>query len=189
MSDMQLESLRRSFSVREFHRMGEIGIFGPDEQEELLDGQLIAVPPMGERHWSLVSRIHRVLAQRTAGRATVVAQLPVVLAGDSEPLPDVAVLRYDPRDYEAGKPSVADIFVLVEVADSSLTLDRTTKLRLYERARVPAYWIVNVREGTIASHHDPHADGYRVVHEYGRDELIDLPGFPDVIITVEELLG
>jgi Uma2 family endonuclease len=167
--------------------MGETGIIGADERVELLDGQLIKMPPMGERHWSFVSRIHRVLAQRTLGRATVVAQLPVVVTGDSEPVPDVSVLRYDPRDYEDGKPSIADIFLLVEVSDSSLALDRTTKLHLYERARVPAYWILNVREKTVVSYRDPRAEGYRLVREHARGAYIDLPGFPDVLLTVDEL--
>jgi Uma2 family endonuclease len=189
MGEMHTDDLQRPITVSEYHRMAEAGILDADERIELVDGQLIVVPPMGDRHWTLVTRFHRLLAASLGDRATVVAQMPVVLAGTSEPVPDISILRRDPHDYASGKPNVADIYCLIEIADSSLGIDRTKKLRLYQRARVPAYWIVNARDDTLESYREPIDTGYRTTLVYQRGDLLDVPGFPDVAFSVDELLG
>ena len=123
-------SLARVFrvSVRDYHRMGETGILGPDLRTELIDGEIVEMPPIGHPHGGTVNFLAN-LMKETLGRDAIVAvQDPVWLDDHSEPLPDIALLRPRADYYPNGHPGPADVLLLVEVADSSLAYDREVKL-------------------------------------------------------------
>src|ERR1700688_2772180 len=190
MGDMAaVEALRRAITVDEYNKMGETGILGRDERVELLDGDLIVVPPQGSPHFSIVTRMARQLMQRLGERALVTSQLPIIVSDRSEPEPDIAVLAWRDDFYGSGIPRVPDVYAVVEVADSSLAMDRGKKLPIYAAAGVKEYWIVNVRNAAIEVHREPRGDGYDSLRTFRGGEMISFAAFPNDQFTVEELIG
>jgi Uma2 family endonuclease len=191
MGDMELaELVPRAYTVEEYNIMAEAGIFAPNERVELLDGQVIQVPPIGQAHWSVMQRMHEHLSTALGTRAMVATQLPVIISDRSEPEPDFAILRRAEDFYRSGIPRVPDILALVEVTDTSVTRDRVKKFQLYAHARVPEYRVVDVRgAASIDVFREPHDLGYRSERRHERGDTVAFAAFPDVVFTVEELTG
>jgi Uma2 family endonuclease len=133
----------RRFTIDEYHRMIRAGVLEEDEPVELLEGYLVLKMPRNPLHDSTIQRIQKRLFRLTPAGWDVRVQSAITLA-ESEPEPDLAVVRGDESRYQASHPGPADVGLLVEVADSSLDRDRTDKARVYARAAVPAYWVVNL---------------------------------------------
>jgi Uma2 family endonuclease len=192
MSDMpaiaEPEILIRPITVAEFHRMGDAGIFARDERVELLDGRLIAVPPMTPKHAYSVRRVGALLQQRFARLALVSTQLPVVLDEWSEPLPDVALIALPEAQYLRAHPTPRQVLVLVEVALSSLRYDAGMKLRAYARRGVREYWIVDLVHQRIDVYREPRSEHYGVHLIFERGASVAPLAFPDEPIAVDEVL-
>ncbi|MEQ8456479.1 MAG: Uma2 family endonuclease [Sandaracinaceae bacterium] len=175
----QVRRLRRA----EYDRLVEEGAFA-DERVELIRGVIIRRPPQGPTHTSPIDRLTELLVLKLSGRARVRVQGPLIAPDDSEPEPDLAVIP--PGDYDDAHPSVA--WLVIEVAESSLSYDRLTKAPLYAAMGVPEYWIVNVREAAIEVHRQPEGDRYARVTSHGRGETITLERFADASIDVDDVL-
>ena len=121
---------RRPLTVAEDHRMGEAGIFTEDDRVELIEGQLVAMTPIGSGHSGTVNGLNYLLVRAVGECGVVAVQNPVLLDNHSEPEPDFAVLKPRPDAYRAAHPRPADVLLIVEVADSSLAYDRTVKRAL-----------------------------------------------------------
>ncbi len=184
---MLVQPVKRRFTVEEFHRMGEAGIFHEDDRVELIDGQIVQLSPIGRPHAYAVTMLNNLLASRLAGRALVSPQNPVHLFRDSEPLPDIVLLRLR-SDYKNVDVGPADVLLLVEVADSSLRYDRVVKLRLYARAGIPEVWIVDVAGGRVEVYRRPAERRYEQVERVGRGGRVAPAAFPDISIAVDEIL-
>lgn len=143
-------------SVRQYHGMVTRGILQPGTPVELLEGLLVETMPISPEH-ALGVKLGRRALERIVpdGSGWHVATENPVTTADSESEPDLAVLRGDPVDYQAHHPSPQDAGLLVEVAHSSLDRDRGLKLRVYARAGVRAYWIVNLADRVVEVHADP----------------------------------
>ena len=128
---------RHRITVDEYLRMAESGSFAPDARVELIDGEIIHVPPIGPSHSAVVSRLARLFFQSIPAQGHVRVQLPVRLDRYSEPQPDLALLRARDDDYSRSHPSPSDVLLLIEVSHSSLTFDRNVKIPLYARHRIP----------------------------------------------------
>lgn len=179
----------RPITVAEYNAMGEAGILKPGERVELVDGLLIVPPPMGDAHWRGVAWAQHRITLALGKRALVTSQLPVIVSDVSEPEPDIAVVRPPARFDEACVPRSADVIAVVEVSDSSLRFDRREKRSMYARAGIAEYWIVNVRAKQIEVHRDPHGDAYPEPRIANKGESVAFAAFPDVVFTVDELLG
>lgn len=190
MSDMAIDYRHRPITVDEYREMGRIGILGHDERVELLDGELVALPPMGNRHAAAVSRLTRFFLFRLGDRTDVRPQLPTHLSPISEPQPDFAlvVLRADFYAID-DHPSPSETFALVECAESSLAYDRGKKLLAYARAAVPEYWIVDLAHASIEIYRDPNDLGYASKTVAVAGERVAFEAFADVTFAVSELLG
>ena len=150
---MSVRIERRIFNVDEYHRMSEAGILSEDDRVELMEGEIIKMSPIGSRHAACVKRFNTLL-HRKAGQAVIVSiQDPIRLDDYSEPEPDVAVVSGSPRDYRDAHPSTA--LLVVEVADTSLLFDRTTKASLYARAGIADYWLLNLVDQIVEVHRTP----------------------------------
>jgi Uma2 family endonuclease len=184
---MLVQPVKRRFTVEEFHRMGEAGIFHEDDRVELINGQIVQLSPIGRPHAYAVTMLTNLFASRLAGRALVSPQNPVHLFRDSEPLPDIVLLRPRPdyRDVDVGP---ADVLLLVEVADSSLRYDRLVKLRLYARAGIPEVWIVDVVGSRVEVYRRPSERRYEQVERFERGGRVAPAAFPDVAIAIDEIL-
>lgn len=186
---MALQLVRRRFTVHEYHQMGQVGILTEDDRVELIDGEIVAMTPIGRRHAACVNRLNRLFGQRFADVALVSVQNPVHLGEHSEPQPDVALLRPRADFYAARHPGPADILLLVEVAETSAALDRRVKLPLYARSGIPEVWLVDLDRSTIRAYRDPTPSGYRTARTLSRDARLAPQAFPDRELTVAEILG
>ncbi len=170
---------RRRTSVDEYHRMGEAGIFGPEERVELLDGEIYVMPPIGVSHAGLVTRLSAMIYDVIGRRAILTIQQPIRLADYSEPQPDLCVLRLRADSYFRAPATPEDVLLLIEVSDSSLRFDRTVKNPLYSAASVCEVWIVNVADRCIES--------YPTQQRFSRGTFAKATAFPELEIDVSEL--
>ena len=180
---------RRRFTRAEYYRMAEVGILGRHDRVELIKGEIIEMSPIDRRHSAFVTNLNQLLVVRLAGRALVSVQGPVALTEDTEPQPDLAVLRRRRVPYKEREAWAEDAVLLIEVADSSLAYDRTTKLRLYAEADIPEYWVVDCIPESVEVHRTPGPDGYRDVTRITGTATLALQAFPDVELTTTEIFA
>ena len=140
----------------EYDRLIECGFFRPGDPVELLGGQLIVAEPQSDRHYTAIQALDEALRTAFGPGWTVRTQGPIALDDESEPEPDVAVVRGTFRDYATGHPSRP--VLIVEVSLSSLALDRAYKSSLYARAGLADYWIVNLIDRVVEVYRDPEHD-------------------------------
>ena len=137
-----------------YDQIVDAGIFGPEDHVELLDGLLIAREPQGERH-TIVLALVRAAIERAFGRGYWVREeKPVALDALSAPEPDLVVVRGQPRDY-LGRGHPSHPLLTVEVAVTSLALDRVRKGALYARAGIEDYWVVNLKADVLEIYREP----------------------------------
>ena len=152
----------RRFTVAEYLRMSEVGVLRPDERVELIDGQIVAMSPQGPVHSALLARIAtRFVELFPRDRSCVRPQSTIALGEDYAPEPDIAVVEGRCEDHERELPRSA--LLVVEVAETSVRLDRGRKSDLYAKARVPEYWIVNVPDGVLEVRREASAAGYKSI--------------------------
>ena len=187
--DVQL----RRWSRDEYDRMIDAGVLTPEDHVELIDGEIVTVTPRQSRHATAVRLAETALRQAFGEHVDVRTQLPLALDAASEPEPDVAVVSGSPRDYRDAHPSTA--LLVVEVADTSLLFDRTTKASLYARAGIADYWLLNLVDQIVEVHRTPQrsADApptsrYASVERYGPRDRVAPLARPDRFIAVEDLL-
>ena len=131
---MGMPLAHRRFTVDEYHRMGDAGVFHEDDHVELIEGQIVEMTPIGPEHAAGVDRVKRALARRVDDRAVVRVQDPVRLDRLAEPQPDIALLRPPIERYAHAHPAPGDLWLVIEVADTPREYDRSVKLPLYARA-------------------------------------------------------
>jgi Uma2 family endonuclease len=181
---------RRRFTLDEYHRMGEAGILGEDDRVELIEGEIVEMTPIGSRHAATVARIQHLFSTRLGDRAVVWSQNPLLLVRhQSEPGPDVMLLAPRADFYASALPEPPAVRLLVEVADSSLLYDRRTKVPLYARAGVSETWLVDLEANRVEIHRGPGSSSYRDVSVPGADERFSPVAFPDLTVTLRDLLG
>jgi Uma2 family endonuclease len=140
-----LSAQLRLWSVEEYHQIIEAGILTSADRVELLDGQIIQMSSQLPPHAGTVQRIDRYFKQIFSNQADVRVQLPITLS-TSEPEPDIAVVQSSASDYGDRHPSSAEILLLLEVADRTLTFDCEQKAVIYAKAGITDYWVINVNQ-------------------------------------------
>ena len=179
---------RRPLTVAEYHRMGEVGILTRDDRVELIEGQLIAMSPIGSHHSGTVNTLTRSLILAVGDRGVVAVQNPVQLDDLSEPQPDFTIRRPKADDYWAATPRPADVLLVIEVADSSLAYDRSVKRALYARHGIPEFWIVNLSGQEVEVCRTPAVGQYTAISQLGRDDVLEPELLPGVRIPVALLM-
>ena len=180
---------RRRFTRGEYYRMAEVGILHEDDRVELIKGEIVEMSPIGRRHKAFVGNLAQLLMVRVVGRAVVWAQSSIALSDDTEPQPDLAVLRRGAVSYKERDAWAEDALLLIEVADSSLAYDRSTKLRLYAEAGIPEYWVVDCAAETVEVHRGPAPDGYREVRLVAGVGTLAPQAFPDVELRTIDIFA
>jgi Uma2 family endonuclease len=186
---METEVVRKLFTVDEYHRMGEAGVFHPEARLELIEGEIIEMAPVGTRHISCVNRANALFTARLAGKAMVSIQNPVVLSRYTEPQPDIVLAKPREDYYSAKRISSEDTLLVIEVSDSTLRFDRNRKMPLYAKSGAPELWIENLREDVILVYRNPRAKTYSTALTFTRGQSISISAFPEVHFQVDELLG
>jgi len=177
------------FTVGEYHQMAEVGIFNEDSRVELLEGQIVDMAAIGSRHAACARRLSRSFFEKVTGKAIVSIQNPVRLNEQSEPQPDVMLLRSRPDYYADGHPGPEDVLLLVEVGDTTAAWDRERKLPLYAAARVREVWLVDLPAGTVEVCRRPERAAYKDVRLVWRDDSLTLAAFPDASLLAGDLLA
>jgi Uma2 family endonuclease len=186
---VEVAAARRLFTRHEYHRMAEVGILKPTDRVELIKGEIIQMSPPGRRHVAFVDNLNQLLVIKLAGRAIVSVQNPVVLAEDTEPQPDLAIRRLRAVPYKEREAFAEDVLLLIEVADTSLRYDRSTKLGLYAEAGVLEYWLVDCTTESVEVFRTPGPGGYGDVSRVGAGEALDVQAFPDVVLRISEIFA
>lgn len=180
---------RRPLTVSEYHRMAEVGILTEGDRVELIEGELIAMTPIGSQHAGAVNAIAYALFHAVGERGIVAVQNPVQLDERSEPQPDFAVLRPRADFYRQTTPGPGDVLLIIEVADSSLSYDRAIKRALYARHRIPEFWIVNLAANEVEVCRSPVGDEYTSVFRVGREGRLQPALLSGVTILAAALLA
>jgi Uma2 family endonuclease len=176
--------------VQEVECLGASGILDEDARVELIEGYLIETAPIGSAHAGAVDWLNQTLTLTLGRRAIVRAWSPLVLSDESEPQPDLLVLRPRADYYRTEHPRPSDAMLVVEVADASLAFDRQVKLPLYSRHGIPEAWLVDLTENRllIVIAHGSTAAGYEAVERHaGRH--VSLEGLPDVTVDLDGPFG
>jgi Uma2 family endonuclease len=181
----------RPLTVNDYHRMGEAGIFAESERVELIEGQLIAMSPIGSPHFAAVNTLNRLLVRAIGDLAIVSVQNPVRLNDRSEPEPDVAIIRPRDDEYRSGLPGPADVLLIIEVASSSIDYDRSVKLALYARHSIPEFWIVNLDLACIEVYRSPDIkrSNYSSCLRLGGEGTLEIVSLPGVLISAAPIFG
>ena len=163
------------FSVDDYHRMGEAGILGPDLRTELIDGEVVEMPPIGHPHAGTVKLLSNLLKEALGAAAIVSVQDPVRLDDYTEPLPDIALLRPRADYYRNSHLTPDDVLLLIEVADTSVAYDRDVKLPRYARAGIPEAWLVDLGAGRLTRHCRPAGGTYTEILEAADLRALPVP--------------
>jgi Uma2 family endonuclease len=173
--------------VSDYHQMIESGILTPNCPVELLEGRIIRMSPRRPFHASSVHRTNKHLSKLLGNRAEVRIQAPITLGDDSEPEPDIAVVSTDINEYADRHPAPKDIYLLIEVADTTLTKDRQVKSRIYAKNLVSEYWILDLQNRQVYIYRSPAGDKYQIELVLKSQESTSIQAFPDLTITLDAL--
>jgi Uma2 family endonuclease len=178
----------RLWTVEEYHRMAEAGIFAPDERVELLEGKILCKSAKSTAHRSTTGRIDYLLKKRLEKIALICVQDPVKLNDRSEPEPDLSVVKIDPLDYADHHPTPSEVYLIIEVADSSLKFDCEIKAKTYSLAGIKDYWVLDVVKRELYIFRNPTQTGYESQVIVGENETVSPLEFPDLQIRLSEML-
>lgn len=176
----------RLWRREEYEQMVEAGILGPEDRVELVAGEILTMSPQNSPHATAVRLVENALRFAFPAGHDVRAQLPLALSEDSEPEPDVMVVAGSPRDYRDAHPSTA--LLVVEIGDSTLSLDRGLKKSIYARAGIPEYWILNLLSGVLEVYREPRDGEYASASTLGPRDTICPLSSPAVTVLVADLL-
>ncbi len=180
------------FTVDDLYRMLDAGILTEDDRVELIRGEIVDMTPIGSLHAMTVDRLNREISGaifRAGLGETLLLRVrnPVRLAEDSEPEPDLALLRA--RDYSKAHPGPGDVLLIVEVADTSADTDRRVKIPLYSESLIREIWLVDLKSGCIELYREVTPKGYQSVSRVSRGQSVSAAAIPQVIISVDKILG
>lgn len=181
---------KRRFTIKEYYQMAEAGILTERDRVELIEGEVVEMMPIGVRHAGTVNRLASALWGALREQAVVSVQNPVRIAAlNSEPQPDVAVLRPRPDFYASAHPEPEDVFLIVEVMDTSTEYDRRVKVPLYARAGIREVWLVDLTTDTVEVLRHPAGDRYQDVRTRRRDDSLTVEALPDLSLPVTDIIG
>ena len=186
---ISVQVTRHRFTVAEYERMGQIGIFSEDERVELVCGEVIEMPPIGERHAACVDFLTQFITLRLRRSAIVRVQSSVRLDEYSQPQPYITILKHRDDFYRHRRPGPEDILLIIEVSDTTLEYEMKVKVPLYARAGIPETWLVNLRGGRVKAHADPAEGSYQTITSYARGEEIRSRSLAALRVSVAEVLG
>lgn len=184
---MGVTTLRRRFTVDEYYRMGAAGILKPEDRVELIEGEIVQMSPIGSRHAGMVAFMTRLFVHAVGDRAIVQVQNPVRIGDHSEPEPDLMLLKPRSDFYTSAHPRPSDVFLLIEVADTSAESDREVKVPLYARAGIGEFWLVSLDQKQIEVYRDPQGDAYASTRIHSLGSSVSPQAFQDIRVSIDDL--
>jgi len=184
---MESRTEKRLFTVDELYQMDQAGLFR-NQNVELIRGEIFLMAK-GNRHQSRVDRANDLFMNALGKVALVRVQGPLFIDNYNLPEPDIQLVRRRPDYYDSEHPSPKDVFLVLEISDSSLTRDREVKLALYAISGVTEYWIEDIQQHAILVFRNPSGDTYNTQLTYHRGDWLSTLAFPDIRLKVEDILG
>lgn len=183
---------RKRFTIDEYHRLIELGFFSENDRIEFIRGELIQMVLKRTPHTVCGSILSRQLDRLLGNQVVIRGQDPITLPNNSEPEPDIVIAKGKDEDYLAHHPYPEDILLVIEISDSTLTYDQTTKLEVYAEAGIIHYWIVNLKSGQLECYQQPVANNqgyfcYQMRQIYFPHQSVVIPGFPDYILNLSRV--
>lgn len=160
----------------EYHQLIEAGILHEDERIELWDGRLYEMSPVGAKHSGMVKRVDRWFTKVFDEQYLVHVQDPIVLPDNTQPQPDVTLLRWREDTYFESLPTYQDVLLLVEVSDSTLAYDLSIKVPRYPEVGIPEVWVIDVNALTLTHFHTPENGVYTIAKTYHAKDTIAVLG-------------
>ncbi|MBN3878943.1 MULTISPECIES: Uma2 family endonuclease [unclassified Nostoc] len=188
---MSLTTAKR-FTIAEYHRLAELGFFEENDRVELIKGEIIQMAAKGTPHSVCSTRLYRELFKLVLEEAILRGQEPIIIPNDSEPEPDLVIVRNRPDDYLEAHPSPSDVLLVIEISNSTLKYDQDVKLSVYAEAGISDYWIFNLVDNYLESYSEPYKDlqakyGYRRKLIFLQNESVSLPYFPDLVLDLSKV--
>ena len=178
----------RPFTADEFQDMEKFGILHEDDRLELIDGKIIIMSPIGDPHEIGTDWLNRLLNRRLGDNAMVRVQGAVRLNIHTAPQPDIIVYRMRPITETPTPIPPSDVYLIIEVANTSLRYDSGPKLARYAAAGIPEVWIANLRNRQVAAHTDPVGDQYTTTRTYHPGQTITPQAFPDIALPINDFM-
>ncbi|MDZ8224116.1 Uma2 family endonuclease [Nostoc sp. ChiVER01] len=184
----------KRFTIDEYHRLIELKFLKESDHIELIRGELIQMVAKGTPHTVCGSILCRQLDRLLGDRAVIRGQDPITLLSQSEPEPDVAIARGKDEDYLAHHPYPEDIFLVIEISDSTLNYDQTTKLEIYAEAGISDYWIVNLNIRQLERYSQPYQNAQDEFNYLSKQislphQSVAIPGFEDVLLDLNRVFS
>ena len=186
---MRTDSTKKLFTVDDYYRMDTLGISSEGVRTELVKGEIIEMNPMRARHAAAVNRVGDRMVSLLEDKTLLRAQLPLRLNACNEPQPGLALVKARRDFYEFRHPGPADVFLVIEISDTSLDYDRDVKVGVYAAARIPEFWVLNLVGSALLVFRSPSRGDYRTLLRYQRGEHLSMFAFPDIEIAMADLLG
>jgi Uma2 family endonuclease len=184
-----MQLLTRKFTIEQYHKMAEVGILTEEDRVELIKGEIVEMSPIGLKHAATVNRLNQLFHRKLGDRVLVSVQNPIQLTNNSEPQPDLSLLKPRADFYETKTPEVNDIFLIVEVADTTIIYDRDVKIPLYAENGIPEAWLIDVNDRSLIIYRQPTPEGYQTTQVLNGEENLSLLAFPEITINVSEIFG
>ncbi|MES1022937.1 Uma2 family endonuclease [Gloeocapsa sp. BRSZ] len=177
----------RLFTVQEYHKMADLGILHPDERVELIEGQILTMAAKNPPHSAITKRTADTLRDLLTKKADIRVQEPIYIDNRSEPEPDIAVVKIDSRDYINRHPIPNDVFLVIEVADRTLSYDCNKKAALYADAGIPEYWVIDVKNEKVIIFREPKSKTYQHKSIQDKHTIFNLITFSDIYLEVDKI--
>jgi Uma2 family endonuclease len=187
LANLSSDSLKY-WTVQDYDRMSDLGILNPSERTELIAGQIVLMVAKGTAHVVSLQLLANVLQQQLGDTALIRTQDPVVLDDFSEPEPDLAIVKGNILDYTDHHPLPHDLYLVVEVANSTLKYDCEVKDKLYAQAGIPEYWVIDLQDRQVHVFREPTPTGYRQQFLLTELQSISALEFPEIAFSIASIL-
>jgi Uma2 family endonuclease len=175
----------KKYSLTDYHKMIEIGIIKGEDKVELIRGEIVKMSPVGLKHATCVKKLNQLFSQKLGTKVILGIQDPIKLNDNSEPQPDVVLLKPKADFYATEHPKPEDIFLLIEVADSSIEYDQQIKIPLYAENNITEMWLVNINENIIQVYQNPQGKLYKNITNYQINDQINITIFSDFNFDIQ----
>jgi Uma2 family endonuclease len=186
--DTILSSNFKYWTVQEYAHLSELGILDSNERTELLAGKIVIMTAKGTPHVIALQLIASSLQDQLNNTALIRTQDPILLDNFSEPEPDLAIVSGKILDYADRHPSPENIYLVVEVADSTLKKDCEVKDKLYARSNISDYWVVDVKNRQVHIFRTPTPTGYASHLILSDSQIISPLAFPAIVLPISSIL-
>jgi len=186
---MEVEIAKKRFTVDEYYRMAQVGILDPNLHTELINGEIVEMTPMGDRHTECVMRATGVFYPAFAAKQAIVSvQNAVRINNITMPQPDLILFRFR-SDFYKGKCEAKHVLLLIEVSDTTLRYDRNVKLPLYAAAGIAEVWIEDLQHNRLLVYLDPSEKSFTTSLTLAHGDSVSPLAFPEMKVPIDELLG